>query len=218
MVVNSRWDSLHYCWGHLLSPPDIKHFVNCVVTWSLRTGVWDHSDYSSNSVKIISRCINQYGRGALVDLQDELIGVPTLTIINPTFNSPASGVGFAIPSSRVKLIVPQLINTGSVTHTGRASLGVSVGTVDPTVAAQANLSVDHGALIVSVTPNGPAASAGMQPNDVIVQVDNKQVIDVASLGDALASQSPGDTVTVKVYRGNQQMTFNVKLGELQVAG
>ena len=156
--------------------------------------------------------------GALVDLQGELIGVPTLNIINPTFNSPASGVGFAIPSSRVKLIVPQLINTGSVTHTGRASLGVSVGTVDPTVAAQANLSVDYGALIVSVTPNGPAASAGMQPNDVIVQVDNKQVIDVASLGDALASQSPGDTVTVKAYRGNQQMTFNVKLGELQVAG
>jgi len=156
--------------------------------------------------------------GALVDLKGDLIGVPTLTIINPEFNSPASGVGFAIPSNRVKLIVPQLINTGSVTHTGRASLGVSVGTVDPTVAAQANLSVDYGALIVSVTPNGPAASAGLQPNDVIVQVDNKQIMDVASLGDALASKSPGDTVTVKAYRGNQQMTFNVKLGELQVAG
>ncbi|TMD70359.1 MAG: PDZ domain-containing protein [Chloroflexi bacterium] len=156
--------------------------------------------------------------GALVDLKGDLIGVPTLTIINPEFNSPASGVGFAIPSNRVKLIVPQLINTGSVTHTGRASLGVSVGTVDPTVAAQANLPVDYGALIVSVTPNGPAASAGLQPNDVIVQVDNKQIMDVASLGDALASKSPGDTVIVKAYRGNQQMTFNVKLGELQVAG
>ncbi len=54
MVVNSRWDSLHYNWGHLLSPPNIKHFVDCVVTWSLRTGVWDHSDRSSNSVKITS--------------------------------------------------------------------------------------------------------------------------------------------------------------------
>jgi len=156
--------------------------------------------------------------GALVDLQGDLIGVPTLTIINPEFNSPASGVGFAIPSNLVKHIVPQLIDTGTVTHTGRASLGVSVGTVDPTVAARNNLSVDYGALILSVTPNGPAASAGMQPNDVIVQVDNKQIIDVASLGDALASKSPGDTVTVKAYRGNQQMTFNVKLGELQVAG
>jgi S1-C subfamily serine protease len=156
--------------------------------------------------------------GALVDLPGDLIGIPTLTIINPEFNAPASGVGFAIPSNRVKFIVPQIIETGSVTHTGRAALGVSVGTVDPTVAAQDNLSVDHGALIVSVTPNGAAASAGLQPKDVIVQVDNKQIIDVASLGDALSNKSPGDTVTVKVYRGNQQMTFNVKLGELQVGG
>jgi S1-C subfamily serine protease len=85
------------------------------------------------------------------------------------------------------------------------------------VAAQRNLSVDHGALIVSVTPNGPAASAGMQPNDVIVQVDNKQIMDVAALGDALASKSPGDTVTVEAFRGSQQKTFNVKLGELQMA-
>ena len=54
MVVNSRWDALHYSWDHLLSPPDIKHFVDCVVTWSLHTGVWDHSDRSSNSVKITS--------------------------------------------------------------------------------------------------------------------------------------------------------------------
>jgi S1-C subfamily serine protease len=50
--------------------------------------------------------------GALVDLQGELIGVPTLTIINPTFNSPASSVGFAIPSTRVKFIVPQLHRDG----------------------------------------------------------------------------------------------------------
>ena len=156
--------------------------------------------------------------GALVDLKGDLIGVPTLTIINPEFNSPASGVGFAVPSNRVKFIVPQLIATGHVTHTARASLDVGIVTVDASVTAQYNLSVDHGILVASVTPNGPAATAGLQPNDVIVQVDNKQIMDVASLGDALASKSPGDTVTVKAYRGNQQMTFNVKLGELQVAG
>jgi len=152
--------------------------------------------------------------GALVDLKGKLIGVPTLTIINPTFNAPASGVGFAIPSNRVKFIVPQIIETGSVTHTGRASLGVSVATVDAAMAAQDNLSVDHGALIVSVTPNGPAASAGLRAGDVVVQIDNTPVTGVQSLGDALLSKSPGDTVAVKVYRGSQQMTVNVKLGEL----
>jgi S1-C subfamily serine protease len=152
--------------------------------------------------------------GALVDLQGELIGVPTLTIVNPTFNSPASGVGFAIPSNRVKFIVPQLITTGRVTNTGRASLGVSAVTVDAAVAAQYNLSVDQGALIVSEATTGPAATAGLKVGDVIVQIDNTPVTNVQTLGDALLSKSPGDTVAVKIYRGSQQMTVNVTLGEL----
>jgi S1-C subfamily serine protease len=152
--------------------------------------------------------------GALVDLQGELIGVPTLTIVNPTFNSPASGVGFAIPSNRVKFIVPQLITTGRVTNTGRASLGVSAVTVDAAVAAQYNLSVDQGALIVSETTTGPAATAGLKVGDEIVQIDNVPVTNVQTLGDALLSKSPGDTVAVKIYRGSQQMTVNVTLGEL----
>lgn len=152
--------------------------------------------------------------GALVDLQGELIGVPTLTILNPTFNSPASGVGFAIPSNLVKFIVPQLIATGRVTNTGRASLGVSVVTVDAAVAAQYNLSVDHGVLIASVTTNGPAATAGLKAGDVIVQLDNTPVTNVQSFRDALLSKSPGDTVAVKIYRGSQQMTVNVTLSEL----
>src|SRR5216683_255955 len=153
--------------------------------------------------------------GALVDLQGNLVGIPTLTAIDPEFNTPASGVGFAIPSNRVNFIVPQIIANGSVTHTGRAELGVQITDVDPRVAAQDNLSVDHGALIVSVNPGSAAASAGLQAGDVIIQVDNKAVNDVSSLGDALDTKNPGDTVSVKVYRGNQQMTINVKLGELQ---
>jgi S1-C subfamily serine protease len=152
--------------------------------------------------------------GALVDLQGELIGVPTLTILSPSFGTPASGVGFAIPSNLVKFIVPQIIATGRVIHTGRASLGVSAVTVDATVAAQYNLSVDQGALIVNETTTGPAATAGLKVGDVIVQIDNIPVTNVQSLGNALLSKSPGDTVAVKIYRGSQQMTVNVTLGEL----
>src|SRR2546427_3956588 len=69
--------------------------------------------------------------GALVDLQGNLVGIPTLTAIDPEFNTPAYGVGFAIPSNRVKLIVPQIIQNGHVTHTGRAALGISGATVNP---------------------------------------------------------------------------------------
>ncbi len=153
--------------------------------------------------------------GALVNLQGQLIGIPTLTAIDPEFNTPASGVGFAIPSNRVSLIVPQIIQTGHVTHTGRAALGVRVADVNQLVASQDNLSVDHGALIVQVVSGEGAANAGLQPGDVIVQIGNTQITDVASLGDALAQYNPGETVAIKVYRGNQQMTVNATLSELQ---
>ena len=94
-------------------------------------------------------------------------------------------------------------------------MGISVTTVDPTVQAQDNLAVDHGVLMVNMTSNSAAAAAGLKSGDVIVQVDNKPVTDIQSLSDALLSKSPGETVTVKAYRGPQLLTFNVTLGELQ---
>ena len=152
--------------------------------------------------------------GALVDMQGNVIGIPTLTAIDPEFNTPANGVGFAIPSNRVAYIAPQIIANGSVTHTGRAYLGVSLTDVDATLAAQQNLSVDHGALIVNVVSGAPAASAGLRAGDVIVQINNSPVNDTQSLSDILVNMNPGTTAAVKVYRGSQQLTINVKLGEL----
>jgi S1-C subfamily serine protease len=154
--------------------------------------------------------------GALVNLQGQVIGIPTATAIDPQFGTPANGVGFAIPSNRVKFIAPQIIETGRVTNSGRAALGVRVTGVDPVLAEQHNLSIDRGALIVDVTSNGPAAQAGLKPGDVIVRVENKEVNDVASLGDILLSKKPGDVVPVQVQRGNQQLTVNVELGELKI--
>lgn len=153
--------------------------------------------------------------GALVDLQGHLIGIPTLTAIDPEFRTPASGVGFAIPSNRVNFVVPQIIQDGKVTHTGRAGLGIRVVDVTPEVATQDNLAVNQGVLIAELVDGGAAARAGLQAGDVIVQIDNQTVTDIASLGGALITKNPGDTVAVKVYRGNQQLTINATLGELQ---
>jgi S1-C subfamily serine protease len=153
--------------------------------------------------------------GALVDMQGNLIGIPTLTAIDPEFNTPANGVGFAIPSNRVSFVAPQIIANGRVIHTGRAALGVQVISVDSTLAAQDNLSVDHGALIANVVSGGAADAAGLKTGDVIVQIDNNQITDTNTLGSVLVTHNPGDTVAIHIYRGNQQLTINVKLGELQ---
>jgi S1-C subfamily serine protease len=153
--------------------------------------------------------------GALVDLQGNVIGIPTLTAIDPEFHQPASGVGFAIPSSRVTFIAQQLIQSGRVTHSGRAVMGITSTTVDANVASMRQLAVDHGALIVTVVNGGPAQRAGLQVGDVIVQIDNTQIDSLSALQDALLAKNPGDRISVKVYRGNQQLTVNLTLTELQ---
>jgi S1-C subfamily serine protease len=154
--------------------------------------------------------------GALVDMAGKLVGIPTLVPIDPEFNSPASGVGFAIPSNRVAFIAPQLINSGRVIHSGRASMGIQVIDIDPNIAAQNQLPVDHGVMIVRVIPNGPAEQAGLKEGDIIVEIDNTPVNNAQQLQDILLKKDVGQTVSVKVYRGNQQLTVKVKLGELQV--
>jgi putative serine protease PepD len=80
------------------------------------------------------------------------------------------------------------------------------------LATQNDLAVTSGVLIVKVTPNSPAA-AGLRPGDVIVQMGKKAVTDVAAFADALMTMNPGDVVPVHIYRGSQQLTVNVILGE-----
>lgn len=155
--------------------------------------------------------------GALVDSQGNLIGIPTLNAVNPEFNTPANGLGFAIPSNRVQFIARQIIETGRVTHTGRAILGVVVTTVTPGVAAQNRLPVNAGVLVVKLTTGGPAASAGLQQGDVITQLGNTPINSTDDLSTALLQQKPGDRVPLKVVRGSQQLTLTVTLGELPPA-
>lgn len=155
--------------------------------------------------------------GALVNLNGDLIGIPTLVAIDPEFKTPANGVGFAVPSNRVKFIAPQLIQHGKVVHSGRAALQAGVTTVDPIVASQIGLSVDHGVLVVRVTPGGAAANAGLKTGDVIVQINNQAINNASDLSSLLMTQDPGTRVTVGFVRGTQQSQVKVTLGEAQIS-
>lgn len=154
--------------------------------------------------------------GALLDMQGNLIGIPTLNAIDTEFNTPANGLGFAIPVNRINFIAQQMIADGHVTHTGRSILGVTVTNVDQQVATKNHLSVTSGVMVVNVTSSGSAASAGMKTGDVIVQLGNRTVKSASDLSTALLQHKPGDVVAVKIYRGTQQVTLNVPLGELPV--
>jgi putative serine protease PepD len=146
--------------------------------------------------------------GALVDLQGQVVGIPTLAAVEPQSGGAAPGIGFAINSNQVKRIADQLVATGTVTDSGRAALGVRVRTVVGSSGQPAGVGV------VEVTSGGPAAAAGIQPGDVIVAVEGNKTPSTEALSAVLAELKPGQQVTVTIERGGKQQDVKVTLGEL----
>jgi putative serine protease PepD len=146
--------------------------------------------------------------GALVNMDGQVIGVPTLAALQPQAGAPAPGIGFAINSNQVRRLADQIVATGTVTDSGRAALGVRVTTVVDSSGKP------QGVGVVDVVPVGPAAAAGIQPGDVIVSVDGKETPTADALSAVLAELKPGDTVPVVVLRGGSKQELKVTLGEL----
>jgi S1-C subfamily serine protease len=155
--------------------------------------------------------------GALVDLTGKLVGIPTLAAADPNAGGAANGIGFAIPSNRVKFVAQQLVSNGHVTNTGQGFLGVIGGDVTPDLQASNNLPIDHGFLISGFTNDAsgksPARDAGLQTGDIIIEVDGTAINGNGDLAGVLQQLAPGTKVSVKVQRGNNQVSVSVTLGE-----
>ena len=147
--------------------------------------------------------------GALVNLDDQVIGIPTLAATDPQFGSGAApGIGFAIPSSTVKRIADQIIKNGKVTDSGRAALGVTVrGVVDQNFQPA-------GVAIVQLTKGGAAQKAGLRAGDVITAVGDTEITTVQSLTESLAGFTPGQKVEISYERDGTRKTAEVTLGSL----
>lgn len=152
--------------------------------------------------------------GALVDLQGRLIGVPTLGAVNPESGSTADGIGFAIPSNRVKYVADQLIKNGRLVNSGQGFMGIEGVDVTPDLAQANGLPVQHGVLIAGfandATGQSPAQQAGLRTGDIIIAVNDQQVTGNSDLASALISQQPGTKVTISFAR-NSSATQKVTL-------
>jgi putative serine protease PepD len=143
--------------------------------------------------------------GALVDIAGDVIGIPTLVAADPQLGGTAQGIGFAIPSNTVRDIAAQLIQSGKVTNSHRAYLGVRVAT-------SVNSS---GAVVSQVVSGGPADKAGLKAGDIITKLDDTTVDGAEALTSALAAHQPGDTVKLTVQsQGGGTRTVSVTLGQL----
>jgi S1-C subfamily serine protease len=131
--------------------------------------------------------------GALVNLEGAVIGIPTLGATDPQLGGGAApGIGFAIPSATVKLIADQLVQTGTVTNSGRAALGVQATT------AMDRAGNPSGVLVRSAVPNEAAAAAGITPGSIITSVAGQATPDVDTMAEVLAGLSPNTRVPVSV--------------------
>ncbi|MFI2782330.1 S1C family serine protease [Streptomyces sp. ALB3] len=147
--------------------------------------------------------------GALVNLDSEVIGVPTLAATDPRLgDSAAPGIGFAIPVSMVRTVADQIIESGKVTDSGRAALNITGRTVVDDAYRPA------GVAIVSVEEGGAADDAGLRVGDVITRVGDARITTITSLSEALAGDEPGREVTVTYTRGDAARTAEVTLGEI----
>lgn len=159
--------------------------------------------------------------GALVNLQGQLIGMPTLGASANQSGTTASGIGFAIPSNRIKYVTDQLIQYGKLTSTGQGFLGIQGQDVTAQLAAADGLSVQQGVLVAGfandAAGNSPAQQAGLQTGDVIIAVNGKQISDNNDLASALLNDQPGTQVTLTVVHGSVQQTIKVTLGERPVS-
>jgi S1-C subfamily serine protease len=163
--------------------------------------------------------------GPLLDMNGKVIGINSQIDTGGTGDGNV-GIGFAVPVDLVKQVTAELMATGKAQH---AWLGVQLTDVDPTLASQVKIGSDYGAMIAGVTPESPAAKAGLTGatgevtikgktyaigGDVVIAANGKKIENVADLQAAVSSGKPGDKLelTLKTGSGDTKQ-ITVTLGD-----
>ena len=150
--------------------------------------------------------------GPLINIKGEVIGINTAIISGGGPGGGNVGIGFAIPANLVKSILTDLREKGKVT---RGWLGVMIQKITPDLAKSFSLKDNKGALVGDVIPEGPAAKAGIQRGDVIVEFNGYKVNNMEQLPKIVAQTTPDTDVNVVVVRDGNSVTLNVHIAILK---
>jgi serine protease Do len=143
--------------------------------------------------------------GALVNLKGQVIGVNTAIA---TETGRYIGYGFAVPINLAKVVANAIIKDGKFT---RGYIGVQITSLDAKKAKALGLDRYQGVLVESLTDDGAGKAAGVQEGDVILEVDGKGVTSSNELQARVGMHHPGETVTLKIFRGGKYLDYSVKL-------
>lgn len=150
--------------------------------------------------------------GPLLDLYGEVIGV------NTAIAEEAENIGFAIPINKVKKDIDDVITKGKIIY---PFLGIRYILINKAIAESNNLPVDYGAWIIkgdepselAITPGSAAEKAGLKEGDIILEINNKRIDQSNPLAKLILKYKPGDQVSLKVLRGENQLIFKATLEE-----
>ena len=146
--------------------------------------------------------------GPLFNMDGDVIGVNT-AIISPSGGS--IGIGFAVPSDAATAVIDQLKQFG---ETRRGWFGVKIQSITDDIAETLGVKENTGALVSSVTADGPAAKAGIEAGDVILKFDGKEISSVRGLPRIVAQTPIGRTVDVELLRKGQKKSLKVLVARL----
>jgi serine protease Do len=145
--------------------------------------------------------------GPLLNMKGQVIAINSSKIVDTS----VQGMGFGIPSNTVRTIVQEIMQTGHATHPSLGVEGYSLSTLPDYM--RPDVPVTDGVYVQSVTsPN--AQAAGLKPQDVIVAVNGKTVTSIADLRTDLFQLSVGQKVSLRVYRGQQELTLTETIGAM----
>src|SRR5690242_9330596 len=147
--------------------------------------------------------------GPLFNLEGEVVGINT-AIISPSGGS--IGIGFAVPSKTALPVIDQLKQFG---ETRRGWLGVRIQQVTDEIAESLKISPARGALVAGVDDKGPAKPAGIEPGDVIIKFDGKDIKEMRDLPRVVADTPIGKQTPVTIIRKGKEETKTVTLGRLE---
>ena len=149
--------------------------------------------------------------GALVNMKGELVGINSAIISRSGGNV---GIGFAVPSEIAQSIMQQILDFGEVR---RGLLGVSIQSIDPENASALGVEIDYGALISSIEPGSAAEKAGLQVDDIIIQIDNEKISNSRELANIIGLKGSGEEVEIQLVRNNNKINVIAILGQQQLS-
>ncbi|MBI4300593.1 MAG: trypsin-like peptidase domain-containing protein [Chloroflexi bacterium] len=172
---------------------------------------WQMNDLVMENVIQTDAAINHGNSGGgLINSSGELIGINTSVIRRSEAGDIVEGIGFAIPSNTVRMIVEQIIQQGKVS---RPFLGISNQTWTPSLAYTYNIPIKYGVLVTTVSPNSPADKVGIKPNDILFKIGDDVMDERHPFLNLLMKHKPGERVNMVVFRDGKELTLDVLLTE-----